>query len=66
MTRADRVALLMRLDRPQDPLDVLSWTVDGRHLSVDEVRLLKGTTWEDVADLSVLLHLDVELDEAVQ
>jgi hypothetical protein len=56
---------MLHVDGVQDPADLLSWRIDGREPTADEVRLLHSLTVEDALDVSALHQLDLELTEAV-
>ena len=64
--RTERVLLMMQLsERPVNADDVLSWRIEGRPPTGDEVRLLRDLALEDVRDWRALMELHQELIEAV-
>jgi len=64
-TTTDRRLMLLRVDAMPDAEDITTWTIDGRLVEPDEVRLLHGITTEDVAALVDLLRLQLELQRTV-
>lgn len=63
-TRTDRVELMLRVTHMPDPLDLMTWKVDDRELTADELRLLHAMTVADAADTVALMSLWQELIEA--
>lgn len=60
--RAARVALLMTGSVDVgDPSNPLTWSVDGRHPTPEELALLSAMTPEDFEDAITLLRVDQEL-----
>ncbi len=64
-TTTERRMLLLLIDTMPDPADIMTWSVDGRLVEPDEVRLLHGLTVEDAAAVVDLLRLQIELKRAV-
>jgi len=50
MSRTDRVALLMLVDTCPDPENMLTWTINGREPTAEELTLLKAITPQDAQD----------------
>ena len=50
MSRIDRVALLILVDTVPDPGNILTWTINGREPTAEELRLLKEITLQDAED----------------
>ena len=63
-TRTDRLLLMLRLTDMPEVDNLLTWQVDHRAPTSDEVRLLHGLTKADALDIKALLELWRELTEA--
>lgn len=62
--RTDRLLLLTRLTAVGEPGDILTWRIDGRPPTADELRLLWSLTLADACDLVELMLLDAEIGGA--